>query len=254
MDSSRNGSGLSIFSLQRLIDVADYNMDIRPRLVWSQIWEMMAEYLVRVARHENRMVSIFAIDSLKQLSLKFLEKPELSEFNFQCSFLKPFLIVMEDKKTRDDIRELILQCIDNIIRAKSRNLRSGWKVMFSILTLSASDPIEKIEYLALSILQRVLDEHLDDIFNDNTVNTNEADLSELSALEKRNRNSHAEDFVSLCKASLSFIQTGETDSLRPYGLSMRAFCHMAIYADLLGSQRVLPPTSIPSVRSTFFNV
>ena len=242
MDNSSSGSGLSIFSLQRLVDVADYNMDIRPRLVWAQVWELMSEYFIRAALHENRMVSIFAVDSLKQLSLKFLQKPELSEFNFQSSFLKPFLTVMEDRKSRDDIRELILQCIDNIIRAKSRYLKSGWKIVFSILTLSASDPIEKIEYFGLSILQRVLDEHLDDIFPESNPNMSQQ-VDELSSLDKLVRNSSAEDFVNLCKASLSFIQTEESDSLRPFGLSMRAFCHIAIYADLLGSKRVLPPVS-----------
>ena len=247
MESSSSGSGLSIFSLQRLVDVADYNMDIRPRLVWAQVWELMSEYFVRAALHENRMVSIFAVDSLKQLSLKFLQKPELSEFNFQCSFLKPFLIVMEDRNSRDDIRELILQCIDNIIRAKSQYLKSGWKVVFSILTLSASDPIEKIEYFGLSILQRVLDEHLDDIFVSSESNSSASQTEELSSLDKRIRNSSAEDFVSLCKASLSFVQTEETGSLRPFGLSMRAFCHIAIYADLLGSKRVLPPVSTSQV-------
>jgi brefeldin A-inhibited guanine nucleotide-exchange protein len=243
LDRSQHGSGLSIFSLQRLVDVADYNMDIRPRLVWAQVWDLMAEFFVSVARHENGMVSIFAIDSLKQLSLKFLEKPELSEFNFQCTFLKPFLIVMEDKTSRDGIRELILQCIDNIIRAKSHNLKSGWKVMFSILTLSASDPVEKIEYLGLAILQRVLDDHLDDIFCTTERNRDDDALQELSSLDKRNRNTHADDFVSLCKASLSFLQIEETDSLRPFGLSMRAFCHIAIYADLIASRRVLPPVT-----------
>lgn len=153
------------------------------------------------------------------------------------------MIVMEDERSSDAIRELILQCIDNIIRAKSQYLKSGWKVVFSILTLSASDPIEKIEYFGLSILQRVLDEHLDDIFIVPELNPSESRPDEVSSLDKRIRNSSAEDFLSLCKASLAFVQTEETDSLRPFGLSMRAFCHIAIYADLLGSNRVLPPVS-----------
>lgn len=82
------GDGPSIFSLQRLVDVADHNMDVRPRLVWAQIWELMADYFAQNACHSNPMVSVFAIDSLKQLSFKFLDKPELSEFNFQRLFLK----------------------------------------------------------------------------------------------------------------------------------------------------------------------
>jgi brefeldin A-inhibited guanine nucleotide-exchange protein len=247
-ENSKSGNGSSIFSLQRLVDVADYNMDVRPRLVWAQVWELMADFFVDLACHDNRMVSFFAIDSLKQLSLKFLEKPELSEFNFQCSFLKPFLIVMEDKGSREEIRELVLHCIDNIIRTKSHNLKSGWKVVFSILTLSAGDSSEKIEYLGLAILQRLLDEHLDDIGSLADKSVVETSPEELSSLGKRNRNANADDFVSLCRASLSFVQFEESNSLRPFGLTMRAFCHTAIYADLLAAQRVLPPVSGAQVR------
>jgi brefeldin A-inhibited guanine nucleotide-exchange protein len=150
---------------------------------------------------------------------------------------------MEDKNSREEIRELVLQCIDNIIRTKSHHLRSGWKVMFSILLLSAGDPSEKIEYLGLAILQRLLDEHLDDIGSLSSKNTEEITSRELSSLEKRARNVNADDFVGLCRASLSFLQYEDSDSLRPYGLTMRALCHTAIYADLLASHRVLPPVS-----------
>ena len=250
-DVSSTGSGASIFSLQRLVDVADYNMNVRPRLVWAQVWELMADFLVNLACHTNRMVSIFAVDSLKQLSLKFLEKPELSEFNFQCSFLKPFHVVMAKKGTRDDIRELILHCIDNIIRTKSHNLKSGWKVLFSILTTAAGDPSEKIEYQGLSILQHLLDEHLEDIGSLADKGVAEVMTDNLSSLDKRNRNANADDFITLSRASLSFVQMEKSgDSLRPFGLTMRAFCHMAIYADLIATQRVLPPVSGAQVRDS----
>ena len=35
-------------------------------------------------------VAQYAVDSLRQLALKFLEKPELRSFTFQVSFLAPF--------------------------------------------------------------------------------------------------------------------------------------------------------------------
>ena len=243
MDISGNASGPSIFSLQRLVEVADFNMDVRPRLVWSQVWGYMADFFVDLACHRNEMVSVFAIDSLKQLSLKFLEKPELSEFNFQSSFLKPFSIVMEHEGTREGVRELVLQCVDNVIRAKAHNLRSGWKIIFNILTLSANDKSEKIEYLGLSILQRLLDEHLEAIecLRPNFEDDNGSEG--LKQIEGRVRNALADDFVHLCKASLSFVQNEAADSLRPFGLTMRAFCHVAIYADLIASSRISPPIS-----------
>jgi hypothetical protein len=224
-------------------------MNVRPRLVWAQVWEVMADYFAKIACHENSMVSVFAIDSLKQLSFKFLEKPELSEFNFQRTFLKPFLAVMEDKGSREDIRELVLWCVDNIIRTKSHNLRSGWKIVFSILTQSASDPSEKIDTLGLSILQRLLDEHLHELCKLTDKEATDDYALELSPQDSRNRNANVDDFVELCRASLAFIKKEEGDSPRPIGLSIRALCHTAIYADLIADKRVHPPMSGAQVRS-----
>eukprot|EP00977_Amphora_coffeiformis_P000144 scaffold37_cov159-Amphora_coffeaeformis.AAC.8 len=243
-NSTHGGSGgPSIYSLQRLVDVADFNMDVRPRLVWAQVWEMMANYFARIACHANANVSVFAIDSLKQLSFKFLDKPELTEFSFQRTFLKPFLVVMEDKSSRDEVREMVLHCIDNMIRTKSHNLRSGWKVVFSILDSSASDPSEKIDFLGLGILQRLLDEHLNEICELTDVDSDDIPPESLSAAEGRQRNYNVDDFVELCRASLSFVGKEDTDSPRPFGLAMRAFVHTGLYADLLAAKRVLPPVS-----------
>ena len=77
--AAKNDDGPSIFSLQKLVEVADFNMDVRPRLVWAQMWDRMAEFFATISSHPNTNVSVYAIDSLKQLSFKFLDKPELSE-------------------------------------------------------------------------------------------------------------------------------------------------------------------------------
>lgn len=250
IDSFSDGDdGPRIFSLQRLVEVADFNMDVRPRLAWAQVWEIMAEHFAKIGCNKNSMVSIFAIDSLKQLSFKFLEKPERSEFNFQRIFLRPYLQIIENPLTREDIRELILRCVDNMIRTKSHNLRSGWKIFFTILTRSASDPSERINTLGLAILQRLLDEHLHQLCRladaEEMDDAEHADGNEkeISTLETRNRNANVEDFVGLCRASLSFVQTSKSTSPLPIGLSMRALCHTACYADLLADHRVLPPVS-----------
>lgn len=245
-----------IFSLQRLVEVADYNMNVRPRLIWAQMWELMAAHFAKIGCHENAFVSTFSIDSLKQLSFKFLEKPELSEFNFQRIFLRPFLEIMSNKGTREDIRELILRCVDNMVRAMSHNLRSGWKVIFSILAISADDPSERINTLGLAILQRLLDEHLHQLCrltdgDDDVAGDEQKTEDEMDALEKRNRNANVEDFVGLCRASLAFVQDDDSVTPIPIGLSMRALCHTACYADLLADHRVLPPVSGTQVSLTY---
>lgn len=236
-----NSDGPSIFMLQRLVDVADHNMNVRPRLVWAQVWDLMADFFVKNACHSNAMVSFFAIDSLKQLSLKFLDKPELSEFSFQSSFLRPFQVVMENKNSRGDIRELVLSCVDIMIRTKSKNLRSGWKVLFTILTESAQDPNERIETHGLTILQRLLDDHLDDVGSLADKHASEVEVDQMTPVDRRNRNSNADDFICLCKTSLAFLRFDSSGSVRPIGLTLRAFCHTAIFADLIASKRVFPP-------------
>lgn len=53
---------------------------------------------VQVGCSSNEDVAIFAVDSLRQLSMKFLEKGELANFRFQKDFLRPFEHIM--KKNR----------------------------------------------------------------------------------------------------------------------------------------------------------
>lgn len=43
-----------------------------------------------VGCNPNEEISFFAIDSLRQLSMKFIEKGEFSNFRFQNDFLRPF--------------------------------------------------------------------------------------------------------------------------------------------------------------------
>ena len=246
--SAHGIDGPRVFSLQRLVEVADYNMVIRPRLTWSQIWEKMGSHFAKVGCNANAMVSMFAIDALRQLSLKFLEKPELTDFNFQRLFLKPFLLIMKNPGSREDVRELVLRCVDNIIRILAHNLRSGWKIFFSILMLSSSDPSVKINTLGLAILQRLLDDHLDDLCPSSTEGpvTDEGLVrseSSLSSSERSMRNANADDFVWLCRASLSFVQIEESETPLPIGLSMRALCHTACYADLIAGKKIMPPVT-----------
>jgi brefeldin A-inhibited guanine nucleotide-exchange protein len=237
--------GPSIFSMQRLVEVADYNMDVRPRLVWVQVWGLMSDFFSKNGCHRNAMVSVFAVDALKQLSLKFLEKPELAEFNFQRLFLRPFLLIVENPETRPQIRELVLACVDQMINTRAQNLQSGWKIFFDILLAASHDPVDRISLHALSILQGILDKHLDQLTvltkKDDAVDARTAE--EMSSHERKARNSNSEDFVGMCQASLSYIGTKDPESPRPIGVSMRALCHAAIYADLIGDGRVLPPVS-----------
>ena len=61
-----------IFCLQKLVEVADFNMD-RIKIIWSKMWNKIKEYFSEIGAHPNSKISMFVIDSLKQLSIKFLQ-------------------------------------------------------------------------------------------------------------------------------------------------------------------------------------
>lgn len=77
-----------VFSLQKVVEVADYNMHTRSRVTWARIWDTLSGYFAAICCSPNTSIAMYAIDSLKQLALKFLEKPELRSFHFQTKFLQ----------------------------------------------------------------------------------------------------------------------------------------------------------------------
>ena len=125
--------------------------------------------------------------------------------------------------------------------------------------LSSSDPNVKIKTLGLGILQRILDEHLDVLCppsgtseGPSTDNGQENPEAIFKSYERSQRNASADDFVGLCRASLSFVQAEESKTPIPIGLSMRALCHTACYADLIADKKVLPPLSQRLQNPSFF--
>ena len=83
-DARGDLGGPRVFSLQRLVEVADFNMDLRPRLVWARMWRVMAAHFAAVGSHEkSASVARYALDSLRQLSLKFLAKASRRRVEFE---------------------------------------------------------------------------------------------------------------------------------------------------------------------------
>uniref|UniRef100_A0A7S1LWR9 SEC7 domain-containing protein n=1 Tax=Alexandrium catenella TaxID=2925 RepID=A0A7S1LWR9_ALECA len=127
-----------IFSLQKLVEVAHHNMG-RIRLVWSQIWTVLSRHFVEVAKHSNIRVCMYGIDSLRQLAMKFLEKDELSNYNFQAEFLRPFEVVMTTPGVSKEVKDLVVSIISNMVHMRINNIKSGWKTVFHILHSAAQD-------------------------------------------------------------------------------------------------------------------
>ncbi|EWM27144.1 brefeldin a-inhibited guanine nucleotide-exchange protein 1 [Nannochloropsis gaditana] len=147
-----------VFSLQKLVEVADFNMAARSRLVWANVWEVLSRHYAAVGLHDNVAVAMYAIDSLRQLSMKFLAKEELRDFNFQRLFLKPFEVIMATSRSIE-IRELILRCLDNLISVRAHNIRSGWRSMFAVFSIAASSPDEGLCQFAFDIVDQLFRAH-----------------------------------------------------------------------------------------------
>ncbi|KAG6709062.1 hypothetical protein I3842_06G114200 [Carya illinoinensis] len=146
-----------VFSLTKLVEIAHYNMN-RIRLVWSRIWNVLSDFFVSVGLSENLSVAIFVMDSLRQLAMKFLEREELANYNFQNEFLQPFVIVMR-KSSSTEIRELVVRCISQMVLSRVSYVKSGWKSVLMVFTVAAADERKSIVLLAFETLGKIVREY-----------------------------------------------------------------------------------------------
>ncbi|XP_074643889.1 brefeldin A-inhibited guanine nucleotide-exchange protein 1-like [Tubulanus polymorphus] len=143
-----------MFSLQKLVEISYYNMG-RIRLQWSRIWEVLGDHFNKVGCNPNEDVAFFAVDSLRQLSMKFLEKGEFAHFRFQKDFLRPFEHIMK-KNRSPTIRDMVVRCVAQMVNSQAGNIKSGWKNIFSVFHLAASDQDEVIVELAFQTTGKII--------------------------------------------------------------------------------------------------
>lgn len=134
------------YSLQKIVEISYYNMN-RVRFEWSKIWVVLGKHFNDVGCDNNLNVAFFALDSLRQLSMRFMEIEELAGFKFQKDFLKPFEHVLANS-TNPKVKDMVLRCVIQMIQARGDNIRSGWRTMFGVLTVAARQSHESIVNLA----------------------------------------------------------------------------------------------------------
>ena len=138
IQSSGQSDSPRTYSLQKLVEISYYNMT-RVRFEWTNIWQVLGEHFNQVGCHSNTAVVFFALDSLRQLSMRFMEIEELPGFKFQKDFLKPFEHVMANSSAVT-VKDMVLRCLIQMIQARGDNIRSGWKTMFGVFTIAAREP------------------------------------------------------------------------------------------------------------------
>ncbi|MCJ1401298.1 guanine nucleotide exchange protein for ADP-robosylation factor [Xylographa trunciseda] len=153
IQSSGQSDSPRTYSLQKLVEISYYNMT-RVRFEWTNIWQVLGEHFNQVGCHSNTNVVYFALDSLRQLSMRFMEIEELPGFKFQKDFLKPFEHVMANSSTVA-VKDMVLRCLIQMIQARGDNIRSGWKTMFGVFTVAAREPYESLVNVAFEQVTQI---------------------------------------------------------------------------------------------------
>lgn len=163
IESSGQSANPRMFSLQKVVDICYYNMN-RIRLEWSQLWSIMGETFNKVGTHSNLAIVFFALDSLRQLSMRFLDIDELSHFKFQKEFLRPFehIIIYNNSI---EVKDMVLECINNMILARATQIKSGWKTIFGVLTAASKEPRESLVSKTFKMASWINNEFADEVTN-----------------------------------------------------------------------------------------
>jgi len=155
------------YSLHKLVEVADFNI-FRIQIEWSKIWKLISDHLIYVASNYNHdNICIDAIDSLRQTVSKLLHKPDLMAYNFQIEFFRPFEIIFNQSLNRPDRSELILTCLAFIVQ-NSKNINSGWIVIFNILKCGMKRKDSKLNSEILKIFKIINDDF--SLMNNSNIN------------------------------------------------------------------------------------
>lgn len=147
-----------VYSLQKLIEVADMNMDIRSRIVWSSVWKVLSRHFKAIGCNSDLHVAMYAIDALRQLSVKFLDKQELKAFNFQRLFLTPFEEIITHSNF-ETIRELVVKCVEQMVLSKGSSIRSGWKSVMAVFCKAAQDQSQSVVLFASHAVSAMINNH-----------------------------------------------------------------------------------------------
>ncbi|CAD8047195.1 unnamed protein product [Paramecium sonneborni] len=139
-----------IYSLQKLVEVSDYNMD-RVKVIWNRLWSIVSNHIQEAVSLRVKKITIFAVDSLKQLNIKFLQKEELYNIQFQREVLKPFELIYAHSDV--DEKEFILLCVKQILQNSKTYIKSGYKVIFNLINVGLKEENDKISKLAFDLLK-----------------------------------------------------------------------------------------------------
>ena len=114
-----------IFALLRLAEIAATNMT-RVRLVWSKLWNVVAEHLVESVKHPDDKVVLHATDSLRQVANRLLIRAQSTRASTQLDAMRPFTMAMKNAQN-DRARDMVTSCVVQLVKGFSGSLGAGWE-------------------------------------------------------------------------------------------------------------------------------
>lgn len=161
IDSSQSTQTPRVYSLQKMIDVCYYNMD-RIRVEWTPIWSEMGKAFTLIANNSNLKVVFFALDALRQLSMKFLDIEELNGFEFQSDFLQPFYYIARTNQSKE-VQDWVIECFRNFFLIKAHKIKSGWIPILHSLQVCSQNNDKAVVEKTFRLIEFVLQNNFADI-------------------------------------------------------------------------------------------
>ena len=138
-----------IFWMQKIVEVSELNL-YRVKIEWSGIWPIIRDFLIDIGLSLDINNSITAVDSLRQLAMKYLQMKETSDFHFQKEFFVPFQAIWDNSKSLQT-KDYVISCINNLVLNEANSIKSGWIIIFNIY-----GTVTNIDNINEDIIQRTL--------------------------------------------------------------------------------------------------
>ncbi|EGR32636.1 sec7 domain protein [Ichthyophthirius multifiliis] len=243
---NQNSSLPLIFSLQKVIETAEFNMN-RIVIVWNRIWQVIRDHFANAGQNQNINIAMNAVDNLKQLSQKFFTKKERFNLTYQKDFLKTFEIIYQKVNVQNIfIKIFILDCIRSFCTSYFHKIKSGWRIIFNIVNFALQEENQDLSNNSFQILKLILDNNLDIIYDFF------ADLVQcLASLSKKKDENYAFASIDYVQKCLYYIsdKSKNNETLNPKTKETYWVPLLGVLSNLCGDQR--PNVQVKSMDCLF---
>ena len=159
-----------LFSLKKLVEIAHFNI-FRSAFYWKKIWKIISQYLGDIIiNYSQENIWKQALDSLKQILIKLLEKEEYLNqiYMFQENIFFVFEKIINSENIINLKKETLFDVLYFIVAQYGKNINYGWKNIFKIIKTALNLKNSKINESIINIL-KYIDDNSKNIFMNNNI-------------------------------------------------------------------------------------